>query len=196
MSSRPLTRSAPRKFAPDARFAVAAKEFQALPGDAASESGEEDPLQVAWQSGFVEGEQQASRLLDEQLQELRARFEGLGDAFARLSEQHADALREKLREVVIALCEEAITPFALDHDALARRIEKAAAMTMRASDDCRIKINPDDLELVADLVDRSLVLEPDPNLARGALRIETAQGGIEDGPESWQRVIREALSEC
>ena len=37
---------------------------------------------------------------------------------------------------------------------------------------------------------------PDPALARGALRVEAANGGVEDGPAQWRAAITEAFEQC
>mgnify|MGYP004552044967 CR=1 FL=1 len=37
---------------------------------------------------------------------------------------------------------------------------------------------------------------PDPGVERGGLRIETADGGVEDGPGQWRRILAEAFREC
>jgi flagellar assembly protein FliH len=42
----------------------------------------------------------------------------------------------------------------------------------------------------------ALEVLPDPALERGALRIETQAGGVEDGPAHWHRAIAEALAQC
>lgn len=197
MSSRQLTQREPRGFVLDARFAAITGNH-ALHGapDGADANPEGDPLQEARNRGFEEGEQQAAEKFELRLAEVKQQFAALERAFTRAGEQDADQLREKLRQIVAALCETAIAPLALDHEALAKRIEAAAALLMRANDDRRIRINPLDLELVAGLVSDDLVLEADPNVERGSLRIETANGGVEDGPEVWHRAIREALGEC
>ena len=37
---------------------------------------------------------------------------------------------------------------------------------------------------------------PDSTLERGSLRVESANGGVEDGPAVWRRAIGEALHQC
>ena len=41
-----------------------------------------------------------------------------------------------------------------------------------------------------------LTLVPDATIERGALRIDTEDGGVEDGPGQWRQAIAEALSAC
>ena len=104
--------------------------------------------------------------------------------------------RHPLRDTVAALCEAAIAPLALDEDALARRIVTAVSMLARADDERVIRLHPDDLDLVSQRLSAEWQVEPDPTLERGAVRVETATGGVEDGPGQWRRAIAEALHQC
>ena len=105
-------------------------------------------------------------------------------------------MRQRLHETVSALCEAAIAPLALEPEALVRRAARAAAMLARGDDHRLLRLHPDDLALIAARLPEGLAVEPDPALPRGALRIETQGGGIEDGPGQWHRAIAEALARC
>ena len=105
-------------------------------------------------------------------------------------------LRETLRATVHALCDDAVLPLALDCEALARRIELAAAMLQRKHDQRVIHIHPEDLALVRDSVPPELELRADASIERGGLRVETDDGGVEDGPQQWRRAIAEAFESC
>ena len=177
-------------FAADRRFSKAALPLPSPVAPAA------DPVASAWAEGYAEGaataEAQAQALADRHAASLGR----IDLAFARLDTEHEEALRQRLHETVTALCEAAIAPLALDAEALARRAARAAAMLARA-DDCRtLRLHPDDIALIAARLPEGLVVEPDPALARGALRMETQAGGIEDGPGQWHRAIAEALARC
>ena len=97
---------------------------------------------------------------------------------------------------VQALCEEAVLPLALDAEGLARRVEAAAAMLQRKQDQRIIHIHPDDLELVRDNLSQNLELVPDGSVERGGLRVETDDGGVEDGPQQWRRALAEIFDTC
>jgi flagellar assembly protein FliH len=56
-----------------------------------------------------------------------------------------------------------------------------------------VHLHPDDLMLVADRLSDSIRVEPDPAMTRGQLLVETAEGGLEDGPDQWRRALSEAL---
>ena len=76
------------------------------------------------------------------------------------------------------------------------RIERAVALLRRRQDESRVRLHPEDLALVAGRLPEGLMLEADPTLERGALRVETADGGVEDGPSQWRAILAEALGTC
>ncbi len=157
---------------------------------------EPDPVAEAYERGFAEGAAQAEARAREEERERDARRHAIELAFARFDAESAAALRERLRLTVLALCEDAILPLALDEDGLVARIGKATAMLQRAQDERRVLLHPDDLALVESRLPADLVAAPDPSVERGGLRIETEDGGIEDGPSQWRRILEEAFREC
>jgi flagellar assembly protein FliH len=177
-------------FCSDPRFAT-------LPALApARDEVQEDPTARARSEGFAHGyaeaeaQAQARALADEAA---RGRIEL---ALTRMDGELAEALRARLLATLEALCGAAIAPLALDPERLAARVVRASEMLARADDDKLLRLHPDDLTLVGARLPEGLAVSPDPALERGALRIETASGGVEDGPEHWRRAIAEALAEC
>lgn len=155
-----------------------------------------DPMAEAWAEGYAKGlgdaQEAAAQLIAEQ-DAARSRIEfGLGRIDAAMQSE----LEDRLRETVIALCEAAIAPAALDPDALTWRVQVAAAMLARAEDQRVIRLHPEDLALIAARLPEDWHFEPDAGLERGALRVEGAAGGVEDGPEQWRCAINEALRQC
>ncbi|MEO1969649.1 MAG: FliH/SctL family protein [Sphingomonadaceae bacterium] len=155
-----------------------------------------DPATEAYGAGYEDGKLAAQAECEARLNQLQAEREAIELAFARFDADSALLLREGLRIAVHALCEEAVLPLALDHEGLARRIEAAAAMLQRKHDQRVISINPADLELVRGSVSPALELIADTSVARGALRVDTEDGGVEDGPEQWRRALAEAFETC
>ncbi|KPF90050.1 hypothetical protein IP81_15885 [Novosphingobium sp. AAP83] len=155
-----------------------------------------DPIAEAWAQGYARGlgeaqEAAAQLLADEEM--ARARIEL---SITKLDAAMQADLRDRLRETVEALCEAAIAPAALDPDGLARRVEVAAAMLARAQDERVIRLHPEDLALVAARLPEDWHFIPDATLTRGAVRVEGASGGVEDGPDQWRQAIAEALRQC
>jgi flagellar assembly protein FliH len=179
-------------FARDLRFTSTAL----APRPAEPEAAPPDPLASAYAEGYAAGvaeanaEAEAREMIDE------AARRHFGFSFAKLDADLAEALRDKMHQTVTALCESVLHPLALDAGALARRVETAVAMFVRADDDRVIRLHPDDLTLIAAKLPPDWQFIPDAALERGALRVETSSGGIEDGPAQWRAAITEALRLC
>lgn len=157
---------------------------------------EPDPIGEAYDRGYAEGNAQAAQAAQDAERERDARRTAIELAFARLDDETAADMRERLRLTVLALCEETILPLALDPVGLTARIEKATAMLQRSQDERRVLLHPEDFALVESRLPADLTVEPNPSVERGGLRIETADGGIEDGPSQWRRILAEAFREC
>ena len=155
-----------------------------------------DPVAQAWDQGYAAGSAEATTAAATTAEADASAHTAITLSFARLDAQLAEDLRQKLLITVEALCEAAIAPLALDQPALAARVERAAAMLARADDERVLRLHPDDFKLVARHLPAGLEVLPDSALPRGAIRVETAAGGVEDGPENWRRAIAEALGQC
>lgn len=168
------------------------------PGPAANAdiSARRDPVDDAYARGREEGRAEAMAEIAQQRAEEDSAREAITLAFARFDDESAKALRERLRETVLALCEDAVLPLSLDIEGLARRVETAAALLQRKTDERIIRLHPRDHALVLPLVDPELTLVADANIEQGGLRIDTEDGGVEDGPAQWRQAIAEALSQC
>jgi flagellar assembly protein FliH len=77
-----------------------------------------------------------------------------------------------------------------------RRIERAVSLLARTDDERLIRLHPDDVAMLSPSLAADWQILPDRTLERGAIRVETASGGVEDGPELWRRAIAEALRQC
>lgn len=184
-------------FRSDARFTPSGSPAApAAPAPAPPQAEAEDPIAAAWTEGFAAGAAEAQARAAQQAEAEGVAREGLELAFTKLDAQLAEQLRERLRDTVAALCETAIAPFALDGDALIGRIARAVSMLSRADDERIIRLHPHDIALVSAKFAADWQIVPDQTLDRGALRVETATGGVEDGPELWRRAIAEALHQC
>ena len=187
-------------FTPDPRFATNAPPPRARAGHAGQPLPPEpppepapDPLELARAEGFIAGHAAGRAEAEAQAARMGDAAARLTLAFSRLDAEMEEQLRQRLSETVAALCEAALAPLALDRDLLATRITRAVAMFARADDERVIRLNPDDLESVRAVLPADWTFLPDPALAPGALRVETASGGAEDGPVQWRRAIAEAI---
>ncbi|AIT80644.1 FliH/SctL family protein [Novosphingobium pentaromativorans] len=187
----------PQGFRADARFgALPAPEPEPAPPPPSQEPAAPDPVEQAFTQGFTAGYEQALQEAQAQAQAEAAAREGLELSLTRLNAVLEEELRNRLRETVAALCESAIAPLAIDEDALVRRINAAVGMLSRADDERVIKLHPEDVKLVSPRLAAEWQVEEEAGLERGTIRIETASGGVEDGPATWRIAIAEALQQC
>ncbi|MDB5726393.1 MAG: hypothetical protein JWQ16_3147 [Novosphingobium sp.] len=178
-------------FSRDLRFAAVDGVPRAEPAPDAP-----DPLAIAFAEGYAAGVAEATAAAEAEALVDAAARQHLSFSFSRLDADLAEQLRHKLHETVTALSESALQPLALDAGALSRRVECAVAMFVRADDERVIRLHPDDLTLIAGKLPPDWQFIPDATLERGALRVETSSGGIEDGPTQWRAAITEALRLC
>lgn len=197
MSSLAALSSVPQSvgFREDARFGAAPHEPRPAPPPEPVEAPQ-DPVELAFADGFTAGVDATMADAAARIEADVAAREALGLSLARLDGGLAEELRQRFIDTVMALCEATLVPFALDMDALAARVTRAVAMLSRADDERVIRLNPEDLKLVAGKLDQQWTVSPDPSLARGELRVETANGGVEDGPAQWRRALAEAFESC
>ena len=175
-------------FAPDPRFSA---------GATAAGAPDADDLRArAWEEGYAAGSAETQALVQQTAAEQAAGLHRFELTLARLDAEQQELLRGRLFSTIEVLCEASLAPLLLDRDALAARVERAAAMLARADDERVLRLNPEDLALVGDRLPAGLEVRPDPLLERGALRLESANGGVEDGPAHWRRAIAEALQQC
>lgn len=182
-------------FARDARFVPEGERTQAE-AVAMPRAAQEDPLQAAFADGYAQGAEDARRAAQVEAAEADAARHRIETALVRMDEDLLHQLQDRLRQTVLSLCDAALAPAAIDAEALARRVTAAAAMLARAEDARVIRLHPEDLALVHARLPEAWHCEPDPALERGAIRVEGAQGGVEDGPEQWRRAIDDALKQC
>ena len=155
-----------------------------------------DPIAEAWADGYARGLGEAQEAAAQLMADEAMAREKIELSITKLDAAMAADLKDRLRETVEALCEAAIAPAALDPDGLTRRVDVAAAMLARAQDERVIRLHPEDLALIAARLPEDWHFIPDATLTRGAVRVEGASGGVEDGPDQWRLAIAEALRQC
>lgn len=189
MSSIPFAAlAASTGFAADPRFFAGATAMPAHDPEAEQAS--------LWAAGHAAGRAEAEAECAALLAGRNAAQAALKITLARLDAEQEELLRQRLYATIEALCEASLAPLQFDRDALLARVHRAAAMLARADDQRVLRLHPDDLALIGETLPEGLETRPDPALERGALRLETANGGVEDGPAHWRRSIAETISQC
>lgn len=156
----------------------------------------QDPVEAAFAQGYGQGAEDArAAAMAASTTDDAARYR-IETALVRMEGDALDQFRDRLRATVLALCETVLTPAAIEPAALAARVEAAAAMFARAADERVIRLHPEDLALIHARLPEAWHCDPDPTLERGAIRVENAGGGVEDGPAQWRGALEEALLKC
>ncbi len=149
----------------------------------------------AYAKGLAEGREQM-RL--EQLAVHDADMAAMAElelSLGRIDADLAAQLADRLKMGVLELCETLIAPQAVDAEALEKRALKVIDMLGDAEKRV-LRLNPLDMEMIAKRVPEGISVEADGSLERGSLRLESSDGGIEDGPQVWRRAIADAMSSC
>lgn len=138
----------------------------------------EQAVREAYMAGFHEGERVARESVAADDNARRA----LASALADVAHTGEGALAQMLAEAVTRLVAQIVGEVAVDEALLAERCTAIAACI--DPDDARavLEVHPDDLPLVqAEGVE--VPLKPNAALSRGSVRLATAEGWIEDGPD-------------
>lgn len=117
-------------------------------------------------------------------------------SFQRLDERLHEQLAERMAETVAALCEATLAPLALDKDALQRRCLAAAALVGEGLADASLRLHPEDIALIDAQFAADWTITPAPELERGTVVFDMADGAVRDGPGEWRAALREALGLC
>ncbi len=159
-------------------------------GNDEDRNSEPDAIAVAFAEGEAAGRSAAEAEATHSAEHKRA----LRLAFRSLDQAALDTLASELADTVLKLCEQVVAPHAVDREALAERCQEAAERLGGVAADCRLHLNPEDITMLgADFTQRWQV-EPDPELSRGNIRLEGADGAVRDGPREWSRAIAAALA--
>lgn len=141
-----------------------------------------DPVERVRADAFAQG-------FDEGIRVATENFAAEEDAAARLAqalEQIAPAangtLSTLLSAAVLRLVTRIVGEAPVDAGLLARRVEAVAAFIEEGQGRQRLHVNPDDMVLLEGR-EFGLELTPDPAVGRGSVRLDTADGWIEDGPD-------------
>lgn len=141
-----------------------------------------DPIEQAAQEAFVQGFQEGERVTREALEQDNHVRAELAQAIALLGQQGEGTLATMLSQAVIRLVTQIIGEVPIDAQVLKARCEAVAACIDGDDAKAVLEVNPEDLPLLA-MEQMSLALAANPDLPRGCVRLATADGWVEDGPD-------------
>ena len=164
-----------------ARFADGQEVFGARRG-AVEEKNAMDPLEQARADAFAEGFDAGMRVARESAEEDQQISVQLAQALEQMVPAVNGALSTLLSSAVLRLVTQIVGEAAVDHDVLMGRVEAVGAFLEEAQAQSCLHLHPDDIALL-DGSEVGFTLSPDASIARGSVRLQTADGWIEDGPD-------------
>lgn len=141
-----------------------------------------DLIEQARIEAFTQGFDEGCRITREAGEAQDAARDRLAQAMEMLAPAPSGTLSTMLSAAVIRLVEQIVGEVAIDADLLRQRCDSVAAFIDENEGKSALHLNPEDLPLVEGIaVDARIV--PDATLKRGCVRLDTADGWVEDGPE-------------
>jgi hypothetical protein len=152
-----------------------------------------DPLAEAVRAAFARGKAAGRAEAAAEAEGRAARHRALRLTFHALDEAALGVLAEDLAATVMTLTEGVLGVAAVDRTGLIARCEAAARRIGGAAESLALHLHPDDIALIGPEGLAGWNIVPDPASVRGALRIESPEGAVSDGPEEWRRAIAAAV---
>lgn len=148
----------------------------------APDEDEEDPLEQAAQAGFVQGFQEGERMAREAMEADNAARLALAAALDQLVSAGEGTLASLLSQAVLRLVQQIMGEVPVDEAVLAARCAAVAACIEGDASQAALEVHPEDLPLL-EAEQSGVTLTANPALARGSVRLATAEGWVEDGPD-------------
>ena len=152
-----------------------------------------DPVETAHAAGYAEGLAAAAAAARESGDRDAALLTELAAALANGHQLDRDRIAHQLRTTVMMLVSKLVGECGVGADMLNARIEAAAELLADASESALLRLNPDDMPLLADALPKSIFAAADPHLARGSFVLESASTLVEDGPDLWLSQLAQAI---
>lgn len=152
------------------------------PRGATRPEGRTDPLEQAKAEAFAQGFDEGMRVAIEGFsadEETKAR---LALALEQIAPAADAALSSLLSAAVLRLVTQIVGEVSVDAGLLARRVEGVCRFIEEGQSRNSLHLHPDDIAMLGPR-DFGFPLTPDQGLSRGSVRLETADGWIEDGPD-------------
>lgn len=168
-----------------ARFADGQQVEWVRPSVAAVARHEEkaaDPIERARAEAFAQGFDEGIRVATENFAADEESKVRLAHALEQVAPAANGALSTLLSAAVLRLVTRIAGEVPVDAALLAKRVEAVAAFIEEGQGRQRLHVNPDDMLLLQGH-EFGIELTPDPEVGRGGVRLDTADGWIEDGPD-------------
>lgn len=155
---------------------------------------DEDIIEQARMEAFAQGFDEGCRVIgDGQAAEAEARIR-LAEALEMLAPAPSGMLSTMLSATVVRLVEQIVGEVEIDIERLVQRCDTVAAFIDDNDAKGAIYLNPDDIALLEG-EEIGVKLVADKAMHRGCVRLETADGWVEDGPDVRLSRLRALLDE-
>jgi flagellar assembly protein FliH len=142
----------------------------------------DDPLEEAARNGFVQGFAEGERITREAMGSDDTARLVLAASLDKMASAGEGVLASLLSQAVLRLVRQIMGEVTLDEALLHTRCAAVAACMEGDEGAAALEVHPDDLMLIAAMRD-DLPLTANPALPRGSVRLATAEGWVEDGPD-------------
>jgi len=143
---------------------------------------EGDPIEQACMEAFAQGFDEGCRVTGEAAAvDIDARTR-LAEALEMLVPAPSGMLSTMLSATVVRLVEQIVGEVEIDMERLLQRCDTVAAFIEDQDDKSALHLHPEDVKLL-DGENLGVALVPDAAMHRGCVRLETADGWVEDGPD-------------
>lgn len=149
---------------------------------APAQASRPDPLEQARADAFAEGFDAGMRIATENFAADDDARGKLAQALEQLVPATNGVLSSLLSAAVLRLVTQIVGESQVNADLLAERVAAVAAFIEDGQSRSSLHVNPDDMPLLEGR-EFGFPLTPDADVARGGVRLATADGWIEDGPE-------------
>lgn len=141
-----------------------------------------DPIDQAHAEGFAMGFQEGTRIAQEAAADDHSARDRIAQALEQLSPASSGTLATMLSAAVVRLVEQIVGQVEVDTGLLRERCEAVAAFIDGGESAGALHVHPSDLAYIQH-VDIAVPVVPDAQMRRGCVRLDTAEGWIEDGPD-------------
>ena len=140
-----------------------------------------DPIEEASRESFLQGFQEGDRIARESFDADNEARVLLANSIQQIAQSGEGTLAAMLSQAVIRLVGQIMGDVAIDEVVLKERCAAVAAC-IDDGESHVLEVNPEDLPLLEEQA-AAVTLTPNPELPRGSVRLATAAGWVEDGPD-------------
>jgi flagellar assembly protein FliH len=141
-----------------------------------------DPIEEAAQEAFLQGFQEGERITREAADADDAARVQLATSVAQIAHAGEGTLAAMMSQAVIRLVSQIMGEVAVDEALLKERCAAVAACIDVDDRRALLEVNPEDMPLL-EMEGLGVALSANPALSRGSVRLATADGWVEDGPD-------------